>query len=128
MPEDEQAIRAVVAAWLEATRRGDTRTVMELMTHDALFLTPGHPPMDRTGFEAASRAMAASRMRIEPHSDIQGIHIEGALACVWSNMTVVVTPEGSGNSETRSGQVLTVFRKLDGRWRLYRDANLLVKV
>ena len=43
MTEDE-SIRAVVARWLEATAKGDIQAVLELMTDDALFLVPGHPP------------------------------------------------------------------------------------
>jgi ketosteroid isomerase-like protein len=32
MSEDELAIRSVVSAWFEATKRGDTQAVLDLMT------------------------------------------------------------------------------------------------
>jgi uncharacterized protein (TIGR02246 family) len=127
MPKDEQAIRSLVAAWLDATKRGDTRAVLDLMADDALFLAAGQPPMGRSAFEAASNAQAFARMNIDVRMDIQEIHVEGTMAWMWSNMEVVVTPDGARDSITRAGQTLTVLRKVDGRWLLCRDANLLVK-
>jgi ketosteroid isomerase-like protein len=32
MSDDEQAIRKVVGTWMDATRRGDVETVLDLMT------------------------------------------------------------------------------------------------
>lgn len=127
MSEDELTIRSLVAAWLDATKRRDINAVLELMTDDALFFSAGQPPMSKSAFEAASRAQASARLHIDARSDIQEIRVEGAMACMWSNMTVVVTPEGARDSITRSGQTLTMLRKVDGRWLLCRDANLLVK-
>ena len=34
MPDDEKAIRQVVETWMTASRRGDTATVLTLMTDD----------------------------------------------------------------------------------------------
>ncbi|HUQ53794.1 MAG TPA: SgcJ/EcaC family oxidoreductase [Gammaproteobacteria bacterium] len=54
MSADERAIRALVATWLAATKRGDTDAVLELMTDDALFLVAARPPMNKAAFAAAS--------------------------------------------------------------------------
>jgi ketosteroid isomerase-like protein len=54
--------------------------------------------------------------------------IAGDWAFAWSKLRVEISsPEGSRQS-TRAGHTLTVFRREDGRWRLARDANLLVPV
>lgn len=128
MSEDELAIRSVVASWTEATKRGDIQSVLDLMTEDALFLVPGQPPMSKAAFEAASRSHASAGLQIDAKSEIQEVRVEGAMAYMRSNLTVVVTPAGASDTIKRAGQTLTVFRKVDGRWLLCRDANLLVRV
>jgi len=128
MSEDELAIKSAVTSWIEATKRGDIQSVLDLMTEDALFLVPGQPPMSRAAFEAASRSQASARLQIDAQSEIQEIRVEGAMAFMWSNLSVTVTPTGANGPIKRAGQTLTVFRKVDGRWLLCRDANLLVRV
>jgi len=56
MNPGEQAIRSLVATWLEAPSRGDLERVLELMADDVVFLGPARPPMrGREAFAAASR-------------------------------------------------------------------------
>jgi uncharacterized protein (TIGR02246 family) len=123
---DEQAIRAVVAEWIEATRRGDVDAVMRLVTDDVLFLTPGQEPMDRAAFETASRAHPTQGMQIDATSDIREVQVEGNMGFLWSRLVVNVEPPGAA-AVTREGYTLTIFRKRDGRWLLARDANMLVR-
>jgi len=53
MDRDEQAIRSLVATWLEGTAAGDLPRVLELVAEDVVFLGPGRPPMrGRDGFAA----------------------------------------------------------------------------
>ena len=127
MSEDERAIRSVVASWIEATQRGDIDAVLNLLTEDALFLTPGQPPMTRAAFEVASRSQAVAKLHIEARSEIKEVKIEGAMGYLWSHLAVTVSPPG-GNPIQREGHTLTVFMKVGGRWLLHRDANLLAKV
>ena len=126
MSEDELAIRSVVAEWIDATQRGDIDAVLDLLTDDALFLVQGQPLMTRAMFEAASRAQASAKLRIEAKSQIQEVQVEGALAYLWSKLAVTVTPPGAAPMK-REGHTLTVFRKVNGRWLLHRDANLLAR-
>jgi uncharacterized protein (TIGR02246 family) len=122
---DEQQIRDVIETWMQASREGDLDTVMSLMTDDAIFLTPGNPPMRREEFIAASRSLAG-KIRIEGQPDILEITVTGDLAICWNRLEMVMTPIGSGASMRRTGSTLSVFRRgEDRRWRLWRDANLL---
>lgn len=124
---DEQAIRQVVATWMEATRAGDIETVLGLMTDDVVFLVPGQPPMrGRAAFAAAATGTApGGRPQFDGQSEIQEVQVSGDWAFMWSRLTVVVTPPGGAPPVTRSGHTLSVFRKEAGRWLLARDANLL---
>jgi uncharacterized protein (TIGR02246 family) len=128
MNADEQAIRALVETWLAATRRGDTQTVLSLMTDDALFLVAGRPPMDKGAFAAAAQAPNGPKPVVDGVSDIKEIHVEGSLAYLWSHLTVTMTPADGSAPVRREGHTLTILRKVRGQWLLARDANLLVKV
>lgn len=128
MTEDQLAIKSVVASWIAATKRGDIAAVLDLVTDDVLFMVPGQPPMDRAAFEAASRSQAAAKLQIDAQPEIQEIQVEGDMAYMRSQLTVIVTPAGATDPIKRSGHTLTVFRKVGGRWLLSRDANLLVRV
>ena len=126
--EDQHAIRALVAEWMDATRRGDTEAVLALMTDDVVFLVPGQEPMGKTAFRAASGAQGAARPSFDAVSDIKEIHVDGTTAYLWSHLAVTITPPSGDTPIKRAGHTLTIFRKVDGRWRLARDANLLTKI
>jgi uncharacterized protein (TIGR02246 family) len=125
--KDKRIIREVIATWMRASADGDLERVLSLMAEDVVFLVAGQPPMrGREAFAAASRKMAG-RVRFEGKSDIQEIHVAGDYAFCWSQLAVTATPAEGGDAMRRAGPVLSVFRKEpDGRWVLFRDANLLV--
>ena len=125
MTEDERAIREVVATWLEASRRGDTATVLSLMTDDVVFLVPGQKPFGKEAFAAASKSMTG--MKIDGTSNIEEIQIVGDWAYLRTHLAMTMTSP-SHAPVRRSGYTLTIMRKEpDGRWRLARDANLVTQ-
>lgn len=129
MPSDEQAIRDLVATWMDASRHGDTAAVLDLMTDDALFLTPGRPPMTKADFAKAATPQGDGKgPRFDGHSEILEIQLMGDWAFMRSQLTVTVTPPDGSPPTRREGPTLTVLRKDGGRWRLARDANLLAPV
>jgi uncharacterized protein (TIGR02246 family) len=105
--------------------------VLELMTEDAVFLVPGHPPMRKSDFEQQAKAQARQKGQpaavIDGRSEIQEVTVSGDWAFLWSRLSVTMTPPG-GAAVERAGHTLTVFKKDGGRWRLARDANLLAVV
>src|SRR5690606_39510083 len=68
MSEDEKAIRQVVKTWMEATQRGDTATVLDLMTDDVVFMVPGAEPFGTEEFAAAAESMGG--MKIDGTNEI----------------------------------------------------------
>ncbi len=123
MSEDERAIRELVATWMKASRAGDLKTVLGLMTDDVVFMVPGREPFGKEVFAANSQAMKGAR--VEGTSDIRELEVLGDWAYLRNFLEVTVTPSG-GNPVKRTGYTLTLLRKqADGRWLLARDANLL---
>ena len=86
------------------------------MADDAVFLTPGRPPMTKDSFASGFRSLSGP---IETKQDVKEIHVNGDLAYCWSQISVRM------NGKTHAGHVLTIFRKRGESWVLSRDANLL---
>jgi uncharacterized protein (TIGR02246 family) len=127
MSEDEQQIREVIRAWIEATAAGDVPRVLELMADDVVFLMPGQQPM--RGREAFAKGFheGLKSWQIDTKSNIREIKTFGDWAYAWNHLTVTVkAKDGSGARAQRSGEVLSIFQKeANGRWVLARDANML---
>lgn len=121
--EDERAIRELVDTWMDATKAGDTATVLDLMTDDVVFTVPGQEPFGKDAFEAASKEM--QDVEIRGTSDIRELEVLGDWAYLRNHIEMTMTPP-DGESVRRSGDTLTILRKgPDGRWRLARDANVV---
>jgi uncharacterized protein (TIGR02246 family) len=123
MQEDETAIRNLVETWMAASKAGDVATVLDLMTDDVVFMVPGREAFGKQAFVAASDAM--KNMRIDGNAEIRELKVLGDWAYMRNHLEMTITPE-RGAPVKRSGWTLTILRKEDGRWRLARDANLLV--
>lgn len=130
MASDEQQIRDLIATWMSATREGDLATVLSLMTDDVVFLVPGAPPFGKQKFAEAMKPSAPGGplSKFDGHSEIQEITVAGDWAFMWTRLTVEVTPAGGGRITRRAGHTLSVLRKVQGRWLLARDANMLMPV
>jgi uncharacterized protein (TIGR02246 family) len=123
MTDDERAIRDLVDTWVEATKAGDTATVLELIDDEAVFMVQGGGMFGKEAFEASSEAM--SDIKMDGRADIREIEVLGDRAWIRNFIEIVMTP-ARGETVRRSGYALTIFRKGgDGRWRLFRDANFV---
>jgi len=124
MSEDERAIREVVETWMDATRRGDIDRVLDLMTDDVLFMTPGREPFGKAEFKANSEAL--SDARVDGRAEVREVEVLGDRAWIRNHLEVTMTPPGGTKPVRRSGYTLTILKRCaDGRWRLFRDANLV---
>jgi uncharacterized protein (TIGR02246 family) len=123
MTSDEQAIRAVVQQWMLASKAGDTAAVLELMTDDVLFMTPGAEPFGQEQFR--KRSASLTDVEIDGHAETLEVEVFGDHAWIRNRLEMTTTPAG-GEARRRSGYTLTILKKGDdGRWRLFRDANLV---
>jgi uncharacterized protein (TIGR02246 family) len=123
MMDDERAIRSLIDTWMEASKAGDLKTVLSLMTDDVVFMVPGKEPFGKAEFAATSEGI--KNVRIEGTSEIKELKLLGNWAYLRNHLKITVPP-ANGQPMRRSGYTLTIVRKEpNGRWRLARDANLL---
>jgi uncharacterized protein (TIGR02246 family) len=123
MTDDERQIRKLVESWIEASKAGDVPGLLQLMTDDVIFMTPGRPPFGKAEF--AADAEGAKGMSVDPRAEIQEMEIVGSRAFVRNRIEVVLTAPDAP-PRRMSGYAMTVLRKeADGRWRIARDANLV---
>jgi uncharacterized protein (TIGR02246 family) len=122
---DEQAIRALVATWMKATADGDLDRVLGLMADDVVFLGPGRPPMvGKDAFAAATRAMEG-RTRVDGTVETREVRVFGDWAYSWNQLTVTMHPAGGASPSRLTGPALSILHKTDGRWVIFRDANMI---
>lgn len=108
---------------MAASRAGDIETVLGLMTDDALFMTPGREPFGKEEFHASSESMRGVRM--DGRAEIREVEVLGDRAWIRIHIDLTVTP-AEGEAVHRSGYTLTILKKCaDGKWRLFRDSNLV---
>jgi uncharacterized protein (TIGR02246 family) len=121
--DDERAIRALVQEWMRASKAGDTAAVLDLMTDDVLFMTPGAEPFGKDAFR--ERAASLNAVEIDGHAETLEIEVLGDRAWLRNRLEMTMTSAG-GEARRRSGYTLTILKQGgDGRWRLFRDANLV---
>jgi uncharacterized protein (TIGR02246 family) len=103
MNADEQAIRAAVQTWMQASADGDLPRILALIDDDVVVIGPGRPAMrGKDAFAAASKAMEG-KVRIEGASDIQEVRVFGDWAYVWTQLTITMQPSSGEAPTHRSG-------------------------
>lgn len=125
--DDEREIRNLVDTWMTATKAGDAKTVLGLMTDDVVFLVSGQAPFGKSAFAEASEAQSGAPVTFDGKSEILEIKVLGDWAYTLTKLRVSATQAGK-KPMVRSGHTLTILRKDAGKWRIARDANLLVPV
>jgi uncharacterized protein (TIGR02246 family) len=123
MTENERAIRELVETWMDASKAGDIPAVLDLMDDEVLFMTAAREPFGKEEFRAQAQAMSGVDM--DGRAEVQEVEVLGDWAWIRSFIEVTMTPPG-GEPVRRSGRTLSILRQgADGRWRLFRDANLV---
>ena len=122
MNQDAQAIRQLIDTWMTASKNGDTKKVLRLMTDDVLFMTPDQVPFGKETFKNTSEKM--KDLKIEGISEIKELQILGNWAYLRNFLNLKITSP-DGKIISKKGYTLTLLKKEKGKWLLHRDANLL---
>ena len=125
-PDDRGAIRALIDAWIEASKARDLPALLAMMTDDVVFMTPGRAPFGKAEFAADNERLAD--VAVEARAEVLEIETFGDCAYARSRIGAIVTPRGEPE-RSMAGYAMSILRKgSDGRWRIARDANLVMPV
>lgn len=124
MSSDEQQIRSFLPEWFDATSRGDIQKLLSMLTDDVLFLTANSPPMNREQFEK-NFLEGSKTAKIDCEGEFEEVVVVGDVTYTRGKIQVTVSPNSGGQSMRLAGYTMTVFRKVNGKWLLARDANFL---
>ena len=87
-----------------------------------IFMVPGREPFGKEEFRAASERM--KNARLAGTSDIREIKVLGDWAYIRNHIEITVMPP-DGTPMQRRGYTLSIlWKQSDGKWVLWRDANL----
>ncbi|MGB7974401.1 MAG: SgcJ/EcaC family oxidoreductase [Roseiarcus sp.] len=122
--DDERQIRELINAWIAASNARNLPALMDMMTDDVVFMTPGRAPFGKAEFAVDSQRMKS--VAIDARAQVQEIEVSGPRAYVRNHIRVELTSPGRASKRV-SGYAMSVLRKeADGRWRIARDANLVM--
>jgi len=122
MSDDERAIRNAIQEWMDASKAGDTTSVLRLMADDVLFMVPGREPFGKEAFATTSQGL--KDMLMEGRADIREVTVLGDWAWTRVHLALTITPP-NGKPMQHRGYTMSVWRKQPSGWVIYRDANLL---
>jgi uncharacterized protein (TIGR02246 family) len=124
LKDDERQIRELIDAWISASNARNLPALTDMMTDDVVFMTPGRAPFGKAEFAADSQRMRG--VAIDARAEVQEIEVLGPRAYIRNHIRVELTSPGQ-TPRRMSGYAMSVLRKgTDGRWRIARDANLVM--
>ena len=117
---DEQAIREMVDTWLAANKKGDIKTILNMVADDVVFITPGREPFGKEAFANANE----DDIKMDATIDIKELEVLGDWAWMRSFLRLTFTKDRE--PKKHSGHILTILNKRpDGQWVIKRDANFV---
>ncbi|MCC7539989.1 MAG: SgcJ/EcaC family oxidoreductase [Deltaproteobacteria bacterium] len=114
---DEEAIRAIEAAYDQAWNRGDAKALVSSMIDDAIVVNPrGEVAHGKVEFERVISTMFAGEFKGTRHeSTISRIHFPASEVAVVDGEASVISAPPAGRTTVRFTDVMV---RRDGRWML----------
>jgi uncharacterized protein (TIGR02246 family) len=123
---EQAAIAAVSLAWKEAYNAGDLAAVTALYAEDARLSAPGLPLVDGleaiTDYFAEHLASAATSGLTVEDAPLGDVVTSGDLGWQWQTFQL----RDDSGAEVGHGQLVTLFRRVDGVWKIAGDTWTVV--
>ena len=119
--EDQAEIRDIFVRVLPSkVRARDTQGYASLFAEDAVWCPPN--AIDRTGPEQI--ALGVSEVlggnNFDPTFFVDEIQVRDEFGYVFGRSKELITPIGGGTTTTAFSRELWIFRKVSGKWKIYR--------
>jgi ketosteroid isomerase-like protein len=125
---EEQAVRAVSMQWLDLAKKHDISNIVLLLTDDATFYRENNEPaVGHAAIQETEEQYLESNPAFVPNWSTDRVEIasSGDLAVEWGTWS----ESGSGLDGTAEdhGRYVTVYRKVDGIWKVATDISVSTK-
>jgi uncharacterized protein (TIGR02246 family) len=122
---EEQAIRARSAEWLAAAQAKDIATTMTVFAPDAITLFDGEIRRGSADIQAGMEQEQAETPDAQVTWSTDSVTIAASGDLAWETGQVASDPDGAGEKPARSGAFSTVWKKIDGQWKVVADAGTM---
>lgn len=124
---EEQAIRDSSKQWLAAEQGRDLLTAMSFMDANVTAIFDGTVQRGRAAVEAAKQA----RWEESPDATIEwatgSVHVAASGDLAYELGVWTTDPDGLDDPDAETGEFLTVWRKVDGQWKVVADAGSTIR-
>ena len=127
-------VRAEIEAFATASKgamaRNDLDAVLVGMTDDVVLLTAAGPPVVGRDAVRQMYSSLAGKFHIENTAASADFTVDvvGDVAVVFGKDTAKMTPLNGDPAMLVAGPAVSVFRRVDGTWKLARSLNLMTPV
>ncbi len=122
---EEQAIRARSAEWLAAAQAKDVAATMTVFAPDAITLFDGQIRRGAAEIQAGQEKELAEAPDLQVTWTTTAVTVAASGDLAWETGEVAVDADGAGTKPATSGAFSTVWRKIDGAWRVVGDAGTM---
>lgn len=122
---EEQAIRARSAEWLAAAQAKDITATMSVFAPHAITLFDGQIRRGTAEIQAGMEKEQAEAPDLQVTWTTSAVTVAGSGDLAWETGDVAVDSDGAGPEPAKSGGFSTVWKKIDGAWRVIGDAGTM---
>jgi uncharacterized protein (TIGR02246 family) len=123
---DETAIRFAIEECVAGATNADLNQIMPHLAPDLTYFLVGEPPMRGREAFVAMMTSLLSQCTMKAEVEIEEVQLMGDYAYCLNRLTLTLAPKEGGTPRRRSGHTLSLLRREpNGRWVVFRNANLL---
>lgn len=122
---EAQAVEAVSMQWLDAAKAHDVDAATALIAQDAVFFDQGEGSVE--GLPAIRTDMETNFAEY-PEATIDwstsSVQVASSGDMAWERGSWTFDPDGAGEAAEMTGEYVTVYKKVDGAWKVASDIGV----
>jgi len=121
---EEQAIRAVDAAWLKAAQAKDVAMEVAVLAPGATVIRQNQPPLDAAAFQAYITKDYADNPKGIANWITDSVRVADSGEWAVQTGQYMMTGLGPKGDGTDSGRFVTIWTKSGGAWKVLQDTSV----
>jgi uncharacterized protein (TIGR02246 family) len=124
---EEQAVRTRSAEWLAASQAKDIAGTMTVFAPDAVTMFDGEIRRGTSEIQAGIEKEQAEAPDSQTNWTTSAVTVAASGDLAWETGDLTTDDDGAGPRPAKSGAFSTVWKKVDGAWRVIADAGTMVE-